>query len=86
MAHIDVVKFIDQVIGDAALQAKLRDIRAANDEEAMEQLIRIASHFGCSFQESDLDEGPYLVRGDPRPAEGQVVQEHERHRDGGEGQ
>ncbi|MCP4415363.1 MAG: hypothetical protein GY805_01990 [Chloroflexi bacterium] len=46
MAYTDVVKFIDRIIRDAVLRAKLKDMRAINDEEAMEQLIKIASHFG----------------------------------------
>lgn len=56
MTHKDVVKFIDKAVGDAALQAKLKDIKATNDEEAMEQLIQIASDSGCSFKESEFDD------------------------------
>ena len=56
MAHKDVVKFIEKAVRDAALQAKLKDIKATNDEEVMEQIIRIASDSGYSFKKSEFED------------------------------
>jgi CRISPR/Cas system-associated endonuclease/helicase Cas3 len=56
VSHIDVVKFNDRVIEDATFQAKLREIRMTNEDEAMKKLIQIAAHYGYSFTEGDIED------------------------------
>ena len=56
MSHENVVGFMEKVLADDELQAKVGGLRGDGGPDSVQQLLQIAAEAGFSFTEQELDD------------------------------